>query len=89
MEDTTIAHMLPELYLAVLQRATALEAVGQRAEALLIRRAAVAAYSRAFDLRATHQLEALRDRAERVLDGLDRPRTKDPETTALGWSRSA
>ena len=85
----SVAHSLPELYLKVLERAAALEATGRRAEALILRRAALTTYSRAWDAGATRRLEALRTRAERVLDGLDRPRTLDPGRATLRWSRSA
>lgn len=88
MEGASIAHDLPELYRAVLERAASLEFSGQRAEGLLIRRAAVEAYSRAWDERATRRLEQLRQRAERVLDGHERPRAMRSPRPALRWSRS-
>ncbi len=89
VEGTSIAQSLPELYRAVLERVVSLEHTGRRDEALIIRRAAVAAYSRAWDDRAHKRLASLRDRAERVLDGIDRPRLARPVRPALRWSRSA
>ncbi|MEW5992301.1 MAG: hypothetical protein AB1736_13270 [Chloroflexota bacterium] len=74
MEGTTPAHQLPELYRAVLERVGSLELSGHRREGDLIRREAVAAYSRAWDDAARRRLEHLRDRAERVLGGHERPR---------------
>jgi len=85
----SVAHSLPALYLKVLERAAALEATGRRGEALILRRAALTAYSGAWNAEATRRLEALRTRAERVLDGVDRPRPLDPGRAALRWSRSA
>lgn len=89
VESVSVAHSLPELYLKVLERATALEATGRRGEALILRRAALTTYSGAWDAEATRRLEALRARAERVLDGVDRPRSLDSGRTTLRWSRSA
>ena len=89
MEGNSIAQGLPELYRAVLERVASLEHTGRRDEGLIIRRAAVAAYSKAWDDKAVKRLEALRNRAERVLDGIDRPRLARPARTALRWSRTA
>ena len=75
VEGSSIAHTLPELYRAVLERASSLEHIGLRHEALLIRRSAVKEYSRAWDERAIARLTKIRIRAERVLDGLDRGRS--------------
>ena len=92
VEGTSVAHGLPELYRAVLERVASLEHTGHRDEALIIRRAAVAAYSRAWDDAAVKRLEGLRTRAERVLDGLDRPRQARPARVArpaIRWLRTA
>jgi hypothetical protein len=90
VEGTSIAQELPELYRAVLDRVASLEHTGRRDEALIIRRAATAAYSRAWDATAHRRLDALRDRAERVLDGIDRPRLARTTTRpVLRWSRTA
>ena len=70
-----MAHTLPELYREVLERAASLELVGLRHEALLLRRAAIKEYSRAWDDRAFGRLMTIRIRAERVLDGRDRGRS--------------
>lgn len=83
VEGPSIAHALPELYRAVLERAVSLEHRGHRHEALLIRRAAVTAYSKAWDDQSLHRLSALRVRAERVLDGIDRPRASLAPRPAL------
>ena len=74
VEVANIAHDLPELYRVVLGRVASLEASGHRAEALLVRRAAIVAYSTAWDEMAMRRLERLRVHAERVLDGHERPR---------------
>lgn len=74
MEGISPAHELPELYRAVLERVGSLEQSGHRREGDLIRREAVAAYSRAWDDVARRRLHNLRLRAERVLGGQERPR---------------
>lgn len=84
-----MAQGLPELYRAVLERVASLEHTGRRDEALIIRRQAVAAYSKAWDETAQKRLNALRARAERVLDGTDRPRLARTARPVLRWSRSA
>ena len=90
MEGTSVAQELPELYRAVLERVASLEHTGRRDEALIIRRQAIAAYSRAWDAVAHKRLDALRDRAERVLDGIDRPRlARTSARPVLRWSRTA
>jgi len=92
VEGTSIAHGLPELYRLVLERVASLEHTGRRDEALLIRRAAIDAYSRAWDDAAMRRLGALRVRAERVLDGIERPREARPTRSsrpAFRPSRSA
>jgi hypothetical protein len=89
VEGTSVAHELPEIYRAVLDRIASLERIGHRREAELIRREAVAAYSRAWDEAGRRRLERLRLRAERVVDGHERPRVEHPARLALRWSRSA
>ena len=92
VEGTSVAHELPEIYRAVLDRIASLELIGHRREAELIRHEAVAAYSRAWDEAARRRLERLRVRAERVVDGHERPRVARPARPArlaLRWSRSA
>jgi len=74
VEGISPAHELPELYRAVLERVGSLETTGHRREGELIRREAVAAYSRAWNAAARRRLEHLRVRAERVLGGTERPR---------------
>jgi hypothetical protein len=85
----SVAHELPELYRAILAQVASLEVNGHRREAELIRREAVSAYSRAWDEVARRRLEHLRSRAERVLNGHERPRAARPARLALRWSRSA
>jgi hypothetical protein len=89
VEGAPVAHDLPAIYRAVLDRIASLELIGHRREAELIRREAVAAYSRAWDERARRRLERLRARAERVVDGHERPRIERPVRLALRWSRTA
>ena len=73
----TLAEDLPEIYRAILDRVAALERIGARAEAALIRSAATRAYSDAWDEAARRQLVNLHIRAERALTQTERPR---------GWS---
>jgi hypothetical protein len=75
METETIAHVLPELYRALLARVALLELDDARREADLIRAEAIRAYSTAWDDRARRRIEQLTRRADRVLQGVDRPRT--------------
>jgi len=63
MDPHTPAEELPSLYRAILDRVAALEAIGQRSDAVQIRRDATRAYSRAWDERARRELEALLRRA--------------------------
>jgi phage-related minor tail protein len=63
MDPHTPAEELPSLYRAILDRIAALEAAGQRADAVRIRRDATRAYSRAWAERARRELEALLRRA--------------------------
>ncbi len=83
MEGTSVAHALPELYRAILERIAALERTGHRREAELVRREAIEAYSRAWDDVASRRLEQLRIRAERILDGHERPRVQRPALPAV------
>lgn len=74
VESPLVAHALPELYRAVLERVASLEFLGHRHEAFLIRRTAIEAYSKVWDDRALRRMTELQARAERVLDGAARPR---------------
>ena len=78
VEGLSIAHALPELYRVVLERVASLEFLGHRHEALLIRREAVSAYSKAWDDRALARMARLQARAEHVIDGAARPRALLP-----------
>jgi len=88
MEGMSVAHGLPELYRAILGQVAALEAAGHRSEAELLRREAIAAYSRAWDDEAHRRLLHLQTRAARVLEGRERPRRARPARLVLRWSRS-
>ncbi len=63
MDPHTPAEELPSLYRAILDRIAELEAAGQRADAVRIRRDATRSYSRAWDARARSELEGLLRRA--------------------------
>ena len=63
--ESTVAEVLPELYRAILDAVARLEAAGERPRAARLRRDATAAYSRAWDERARHRLEALLRTADR------------------------
>ena len=65
MEPKSRAEDLPTLYRAILDRVAQLESAGDRREAARVRSGATAAYSRAWDERATRELEALLRRADR------------------------
>ncbi len=82
-----MAETLPDAYRAVLDRIADLEAAGYRREADLIRRDAIAAYSRRWNERTSVRLVRLGERAARVLDGRDRPRVRygTKRAAALGW----
>jgi hypothetical protein len=84
MVDRTPAEDLPELYRRILDAVAELEAAGLRAEAVRVRRAAIEAYSGAWDARAEGALESLLARARRALDGSDGARRR----AAAGMLRS-
>jgi hypothetical protein len=65
MEPNSRAEELPSLYRAILDRVAQLEAAGDRREAARVRSAATTAYSRAWDDRASRELESLLRRADR------------------------
>lgn len=87
MDAPSIAETLPETYRRVLDRVADLETAGHRREADLVRRDAIAAYSRRWNARASRGLERLADRAERVLDGRAHARDgrTNPRTAAGRW----
>lgn len=84
MDQIPAAEQLPALYRAILDRVAELEQAGDRTEAGRVRRAATAAYSRAWDDRARRELDALLRRAarptaaERVLGRGRRPLASPP-----------
>ena len=80
VEGPSIAHVLPELYRAVLERIASLEHAGHRSEALLIRRAAGAAYARAWDEAALRRLEQMRDRKSTRLNSSHIQKSRMPSS---------
>jgi len=74
VDGQSIAHELPELYRALLDRVALLERLGLRREGAIVRRDAVAAYSVRWDEVAKRRLVGLLARADRVLAGTDRAR---------------
>ncbi|MBF8289348.1 MAG: hypothetical protein HW391_316 [Chloroflexi bacterium] len=82
VEGTSIAHELPELYRAVLERIAVLERTGHRRSAELIRREAIQAYSRAWDDTAFHRIDQLRIRAERLMTGVGQAAASNPAPAA-------
>ena len=89
MDGQSIAHELPELYRALLDRVALLERVGARREGALIRRDAIAAYSVRWDDAAKRRLTSLRARADRVLAGTDRARGQLTEAWGQLFRRRA
>ncbi len=87
MDAPSVAETLPDAYRAVLDRVADLETAGYRREADLIRRDAIAAYSRRWNARTSVRLARLGERAARVLDGRDRPRLRyaTRHAAAIGW----
>ena len=76
MDAPSVAETLPETYRRVLDRVADLEAAGHRREADLVRSDAISAYSRRWNEGTAGRLDRLADRAERVLDGRERPRAR-------------
>jgi hypothetical protein len=70
----TPADQLPGLYRDVLDRVAVLERIGERAQAGQIRMAATEAYSGAWDESGRCRLKGLILRADRTIEGRDRPR---------------
>ena len=89
MDGQSIAHDLPELYRAVLERVALLERQGARREAAIIRRNAIAAYSVRWDETAKRRLSALVVRADRVIAGTDRARGQLADNWAQLFHRRA
>ena len=89
MDGQSIAHDLPELYRAVLERVARLERQGARREAAIIRSDAIAAYSVRWDEPAKRRLSALLGRANRVIAGADRARGQLADAWAQLFRRPA
>ena len=70
----TPAEELPGLYRTILERVADLEHRRDRSEAARIRMAATEAYSGAWDDSGRNRLVALIHRADRAIDGAERPR---------------
>jgi hypothetical protein len=83
MDELTVAQVLPERYREVLERVASLESLGHRREAGILRRDAIRVYSRSWDGRAIRSMENLRTRADRVIQGGERPRQARPEHPAV------
>lgn len=82
-----VSETLPETYRLVLDRIAALDTAGHRREADLVRTDAIMAYSRRWNDRTARRLDRLVTRAERVLDGRERPRqrARSRRSEALRW----
>lgn len=83
MDESNIAQVLPERYREVLERIARLETLGHRREAGILRRDAIRVYSRSWDDRAIRSMDGLRRRADRVLEGDERPREARGEHPAV------
>jgi hypothetical protein len=89
VDGQSIAHELPELYRAVLDRVALLERVGLRREAGHVRRDAIAFYSFRWDDLARRRLTALIGRVDRVLAGTERPRGRAADAWLQAFRRPA
>ena len=76
VDAPSIAETLPETYRRVLDRIADLDVAGYRREADLVRRDAIRAYARRWNGHTATQLDRLAERAERVLGGRDRARSR-------------
>lgn len=88
MDPHAPAEELPALYRAILDLVATLEAAGDREEGLRVRRAAVKAYSRAWDARAGRQLTALLQSAQRRTDTHHRPTGRPTDRPAYRANRA-
>jgi hypothetical protein len=89
MDGQSIAHDLPELYRAVLERVALLERQGARREAAMVRSDAIRAYSLRWDDTAKRRMTALVARGDRVLAGADRARGPFADSWAQLFRRRA
>lgn len=87
MDESSVAHELPELYREVLDRIASVERLGHRREAELLRDEAIKVYSGSWNDGAMKAMRSLRMRAERVRDGSDRPRQPRTANRALRYLR--
>ena len=89
MEPNPPPEELPALYRAILDRVAEMEAAGDRAAAGRVRRAASAAYSRAWDDRARRDLQSLLRSATRPTSSDATPRrgTLAPRRPAVARDR--
>ncbi len=69
------AEELPALYRAILDGIAELERLGQRREAGLVRSEATRVYSSSWDASGLRRLDQLRRHVERVVSGVEHPRT--------------
>lgn len=79
----TVAEELPVLYRAVLDVVFALEQVGERREASIVRAQATRLYSGSWDESSRRGLHRLWRRADRVVNGRERPRRDSRVRLAL------
>jgi hypothetical protein len=87
MDESSVAHELPELYRDVLDRIASVERLGYRREGQLLRAEAIKVYSASWNDGAIRAMEGLRTRADRVRDGDERPRRPRSESRALRYLR--
>jgi hypothetical protein len=66
---------LPSVYRAILDGVAALEGVGARREAAMLRAEATKIYSTAWDEAGLRRLRHIQSRIERIIAGEERPRT--------------
>jgi hypothetical protein len=84
VDDQPIAESLPERYRELLDRVAEVSKAGFRAEADLIRAAAIRAYSRRWNNATDRRLQELIGRGDRVLEGRDRARRRVRRQGVLG-----
>jgi hypothetical protein len=73
---------LPSVYRSILDGVAALERLGARREAALLRTEATKIYSTAWDEPGLRRLRHIRSRIERIIAGEERPRTSRARKSA-------
>jgi len=84
VDDQPIAESLPERYRELLDQVAEVSKAGFRAEADLIRAAAIRAYSRRWNNATDRRLQELIGRGDRVLEGRERARRRVRREGLLG-----